>query len=539
MASHRILHHIFFCFFIFFHGCHGRKNAAFPVSGGQFAKGSISIDGLELREFSTFTYIWSTTLLGSGNGGDGGDGGATFFSPSSLPSGFFPLGSHALLHTHNHSLHRVLIARDTSPSSSPSLAVPTDFTLLFSTNSSYSSAHFWVPIPPPGYTPVGHLITASPQKPLLSSIRCVRDDLLDPCDLSTPIWTNAGFEVPFAVHLSDSLGTFLSGRGETPLYCLKKNALTFAAMPNLTQINAMIQTYAPWFRLHPKERFMPSSVAWFFNNGALLYTNSSPNSPSRIDEAGKILPQGGTSDGAYWLDLPADPASKQSIKAGNLSSAEAYIHVKPISGGTATDIVYWLFYPFNGPAKAKVGFISIGLGQIGEHVGDWEHVTQRFSNFDGEMKQMYFSQHSSGSWVDASDLEYVSGGRRPAAYATLNGHAFYPKAGLVLEGEVEKGIGIMDETAMGGAAMDAGKSCVVVSAEYLGVEEPAWLQYMRDWGPKVIYDLDKELEKVIKLFPEKIKRALRNLIGKLPPQILGEEGPTGPKGKSSWNGDES
>ncbi|KAK8919181.1 hypothetical protein KSP39_PZI021541 [Platanthera zijinensis] len=530
MASQGILM-LFFSFLC----CHGLKSTEVP--GDQFGKGVIHIGDIELREVSTFTRIWSPGLLPAG--------GATFYSPSSLPSGFFPLGSHAQPHNPNPLPRRALIARDTSHSSSPSLAAPAGFTLLFSTNSS-PSAHFWLPLPPPGYTPVGHLITASPQKPLLSSIRCVRDDLLDPCQAGGgPIWSTTSSGHQFTVHLPDSLGTFLAraapgGGGALPLACFKTNALTLAAMmPNLTQITAMIQTHAPWFHFHPDEPYLPSSVSWFFNNGALLYTNATPNSPVRIDPAGDILPQGGANDGAYWLDLPVDPSSQQFVKAGNLSSAKAYIHVKPVTSIASTDIVFWLFYPFNGAAKAKVEFVNIGLGRLGEHVGDWEHVTQRFSNFDGELKQMYFSQHSSGSWVDAADLEYDAGGSRPAAYATLHGHAFYPKAGLVLKGEVEKGIGLMDLTAKGGPAMDAADGADVVSAEYLGVEEPPWLQYMREWGPKLTYDEAKELERAMRFLPGKLKQALRNLVNKLPPELLGEEGPTGPKEKASWNGDEA
>ncbi|KAL0926798.1 hypothetical protein M5K25_003050 [Dendrobium thyrsiflorum] len=527
MASCWSLLPLFFFFFIFVLCFHEREAVA--VQGGQFAKGSIEVAGVQLREHYTFTEIVTAAPLRSG------DSGATFFFPSSLPSGFFPLGSHAQAHTSNSSPPRALIARDTCAS----LASPTDFTLLFSTNSSSPSpAFFWLPIPPPGYTAAGHLVTSSPQKPPLSSIRCLRSHLVEPCDPEAPIWS-AKSDSPFTVHLSDSFGTIVAGK-RPPLICINKSLLTAAAMPNLTQITVLIQTYSPWIHFHPKEPYLPSSVSWFFNNGALLYTNSSPNNPARIDQPGTNLPQGGTNDGAYWLDLPPDAASQNIVKAGSLPSAEAYIHIKPTLGGTATDIVFWLFYPFNGPARAKVEFLDIALGRIGEHVGDWEHVTQRFSNFDGEMKQMYFSEHSSGKWVDPKELEYTpAGGRRPAAYPTLHGHAFYPKAGLVLLGEMENGIGIMDETAEGGAVMDAAANSVVVSAEYLGVKEPAWLQYMREWGPKVSYDVDKELEKVMRFLPGKMKRALGDLVSRLPKEVLGEEGPTGPKEKASWNGDES
>ncbi|KAK8953093.1 hypothetical protein KSP40_PGU001979 [Platanthera guangdongensis] len=491
MASQGILM-LFFSFLC----CHGLKSTEVP--GDQFGKGVIRTSDIELREVSTFTRIWSPGLLPAG--------GATFYSPSSLP-----------------------------PASSPRIPRPTTQSQSIAPPRPHRPRHFPFVLPFPRrprrlHPPLLHqLLSLSPllastsssrlhprrpphhllpAKALLSAIRCVRDDLLDPCQAGGgQIWSTTSSGHQFTVHLPDSLGTFLAraapgGGGALPMACFKTNALTLAAtMPNLTQITAMIQTHAPWFHFHPDEPYLPSSVSWFFNNGALLYTNATPNSHVRIDPDGDILPQGGANDGTYWLDLPVDPSSQQFVKAGNLSSAKAYIHVKPVTSIASTDIVFWLFYPFNGAGKAKVEFVNIGLGRLGEHVGDWEHVTQRFSNFDGELKQMYFSQHSSGSWVDAADLEYDAGGSRPAAYATLHGHAFYPKAGLVLKGEVQKGVGLMDLTAKGGPAMDAADGADVVSAEYLGVEEPPWLQYMREWGPKLTYDEAKELERAMRFLP--------------------------------------
>lgn len=51
------------------------------------------------------------------------------------------------------------------------------------------------------------------------------------------------------------------------------------------------------------------------------------------------------------------------------------MHVKPMFGGTFTDLAFWVFYPFNGPATAKLLFLKrIPLGKIGQHEGDLEHI---------------------------------------------------------------------------------------------------------------------------------------------------------------------
>ncbi|KAF7824457.1 Vacuolar sorting-associated protein 62 [Senna tora] len=208
-------------------------------------------------------------------------------------------------------------------------------------------------------------------------------------------------------------------------------------------------------------------------------------------------------------------------------------------GGTFTDIAMWVFYPFNGPARAKVEFINVPLGKIGEHVGDWEHVTLRVSNFNGQLWRIYFAEHSGGTWVEASELEFQNDSNKPIAYSSLHGHAMYPKPGLVVQGS--SGVGIRNDTAKSNTAVDLGLGFEIVSAEYLGggiVVEPPWVNYFRQWGPKLSYDIAEEISKAEKMLPGRLKSAFEKIIKGLPNEVLGEEGPTGPKVKRSWNGDE-
>ncbi|KAE9584957.1 putative vacuolar protein sorting-associated protein [Lupinus albus] len=201
-------------------------------------------------------------------------------------------------------------------------------------------------------------------------------------------------------------------------------------------------------------------------------------------------------------------------------------------GSTFTDLALWVFYPYNGAARAKVQFIeNIKLGKIGEHVGDWEHVTLKVSNFNGQL-----SQHNKGTWLDASELEF-NVGNKPNAYSTLHGHASYLHADLTL---LEKGgVGARDDTEQSDFVFNLG-AYELISAEYLGsaVIEPPWLNFKREWGPHIYYDLDIELKKVRHLLPEKLKSLIDDIEKVLPNEVLGEEGPMGPKGKNNWSGDE-
>ncbi|CAM8892074.1 unnamed protein product [Rhodiola kirilowii] len=318
---------------------------------------------------------------------------------------------------------------------------------------------------------------------------------------------------------------------------ITSNAVTTSSMPDdVDQIKTWMSTYAPLVYFHPDEVHFPSSVNWFFDNGALLYQQGNESHPVRIDTTGSNLPQGGRNDGAFWLDLPVDDNAKERTMKGDLGSAKGYLHVKSMQGGAVTDLAIWLFYPYNGPAKAKVEFMNIKLGRIGSHVGDWEHITLRINNLDGKLHSVFFAQHGGGQWVNASDLEYING-TKPVAYASHNGHAMYPRAGLVLQGNSH--IGIRNDMAKSEFVMDLGAKFEIVSAGNLGIVEPPWLNYFREWGPKVNYNLADEINKVKKvLIFNKLKRAFEKFVNGLPSEVLGQKGPTGPKEKPSWNGDE-
>ncbi|XP_054814697.1 hypothetical protein At1g04090-like [Prosopis cineraria] len=530
--------------------------AGTPVwpQGDGFGRGIIDLGDLQVSQVSSFNKVWTTFDGGPDNAG------ATFFEPASIPDEFSMLGCYA--QPNNKPLFGwVLVAKPNSSAENGALAKPVDYTLAWTSKSldikQDNTGYFWLPTPPDGYKAVGHVVTASPEKPSLDRIRCVRSDLTDQTETHSWIWgpgksssdsdgfnvyntrpTNRGIQAPGV-----PVGTFLAQNGGTngtlSIACLKNTKLDFSSMPNLPQAEALMEAYAPLMYLHRDEKYLPSSVKWYFANGALLYTRGEESKPVAINESGSNLPQGGDNDGAYWIDLPEDKSNQERVKRGDLQSFQAYLHIKPMFGATFTDISIWIFYPFNGPSIAKVVVLEkISLGQIGEHVGDWEHVTLRISNFNGELNSVYFSQHSGGQWVNVSELEFQSGKNKPVAYSSLNGHALYSRPGHVLQGT--KTIGIRNETQKSEKFVDLGKGFEVVAGEYLGsaISEPAWLNYRRHWGPKISYKIDEELDKVEKVLPENLRSGFRKFRDSLPNELFGEEGPTGPKLKTSWSGDE-
>ncbi|KAI3956573.1 hypothetical protein MKW92_015479 [Papaver armeniacum] len=531
--------------------------------GQGFGNRVICLGQLEVIQITKLESVWTCSLSKDKKKC------ATFYKPVEIPDGFFSLGHYG--QSHDQPLHGfVLVAREVGASKtgknfhqvteSPALKKPLDYTLVCSTDEQgdgnhYGCGYFWLPQPVEGYKPMGYLVSNSPEKPSLEEVRCVREDLTANCETCNVIFQMdlKSVKFPFRVwetrpchrgmmEKSVSVGTFFcsscwSFGGEMNIACLKNLNPTLHAMPNINQIHALIKHYGPTVFFHPDEIYLPSSLSWFFKNGALLYKKGDLVGVP-IDSMGLNLPCGGSNDREYWIDLPKD-SNRNFVKCGNLESAALYVHVKPALGGTFTDIVMWVFCPFNGPATLKIGVLNIALSKVGEHVCDWEHYTLRISNFTGELWSIYFSQHSGGEWVDACDLEFIEG-NKAIVYSSKNGHASFPHPGNFLQGSL--GIGVRNDAAKSKFYVDSSLKYEVVAAEYLGdktiVREPNWLQYMREWGPKLVYDGRSELDRIIHLLPIFIRYSVESLVDKFPVELYGEEGPTGPKEKNNWFGDE-
>ncbi|CAN1126093.1 Hypothetical protein At1g04090 [Linum perenne] len=434
-----------------------------PSGETSFATGIIELGGgLHVSLLTSFNKVWSTLEGGPSNLG------ASFFEPSNLPSGFHSLGSYS--QPNNSTFNGwVLVAKDQEEGAL--LSSPLDYTLVWSSVDlkvkQQGTGYIWLPVPPEGYKSLGHVITTSPDKPHLDVIRCVRSDLTDQCESDTLIWSSTSPDLvnvfstrPTARGVKDAAVPVSTGVSNT-LSCLKnlnysQNGNALSSMPNLSQIESLFRAYSPRIYFHPKENYFPCSVHWLFTNGTLLYTKGKESVPEPIQPDGSNLPTGGWNDGTYWLDLPKEKSERERVM---------------------------------------------------------------ISNFDGKLRSVYFSQHSGGQWVGASDLE-LEDGNKPVSFSSRNGHAMYPKEGVVMQGS--KFGGIRNDAARSSKRLDtAATGFKVVSAEYLGVPEPKWLNYMREWGPRIEYPLSK------------IKLPI-----KIPKELFGEEGPTGPKAKRNWAGDE-
>jgi hypothetical protein len=137
-------------------------------------------------------------------------------------------------------------------------------------------------------------------------------------------------------------------------------------------------------------------------------------------------------------------------------------------------------------------------------------------------------------------------------YASQNGHASYPRAGSNPTHESSQSAPwpfsgdlwdfyLINACADGGPTLDCAANHVLVSADYLGADKPAeprWLNYLYRWGPHIIYPagaLDNFLQR-LGVAGWLLSPLTRWIVSALPGEVKEEDGPTGPKTKSSWLG---
>ncbi len=261
-------------------------------------------------------------------------------------------------------------------------------------------------------------------------------------------------------------------------------------------ISQVMERFAPEVHLHPDDSHRPASVDWFLDR-TRLRLHRRLRRDLRALERGEVtretlpLPSvagqnaSGPACSDFFLQIPNDGAEID-VRGGALSSAECYVHVRPVLGDDAFfDIQYWFFYAYNGASDRHIG-----------HEGDWEHVTVRVTN-DARpaVNRIYFGAHSpgDGGWRTASGVSAsgetpadsdVSGsftwspGGRAMVFSANGSHASYPSAG----DNTRRWPKAADRTRRGGPVWDTGKSLRLVAVSGQPSEDNEWLTYSGRWG---------------------------------------------------------
>ncbi|KAG6821442.1 hypothetical protein H0H93_010166 [Arthromyces matolae] len=247
--------------------------------------------------------------------------------------------------------------------------------------------------------------------------------------------------------------------------------VTFAA-PTPSNI-AVARRYAPQWRFHTSEIYWPSTVEYFLAG------------VKQVDEKGNVV------NGIVNSSNVDDPANHGSglylttdIKSGkngflrgqnpSTTSTAVYAFIAPKDNGVV-DVYYWLFTPFN------EGKHISALGEVGDHVGDWERMAVRTVN--GVATQVDYHAHSDdGSGTIPWDhVVKFDNSQRPVGYVAKGSHGFWATKGTFtyVNAVVFK---LQDITSDNGLYWDTKDSLVTYAYPDGFSGSSDWLNYRGYWG---------------------------------------------------------
>jgi hypothetical protein len=365
------------------------------------------------------------------------------------------------------------------------LARPVDYAWVWSdwgSGGTYDGS-FWEPVAPSGYTCLGSVGVLGYGKPSTDLIRCVKNEYVLP---ATPgwVWNDSGSGADYDVglwqampvdHRSLTASTFVarpsySDTGGARYWALNKSATTNPELKGLPVDAATAAAFAPRIWLHPSESYFPSSTEYHLANtheaGGFLVTNQS-----------------------LGCDSCTDPQFLDGVRP-NQAPVPVYAEIiTRIQGGAptnVTDVIYWMFYPYNNGKDVCIGWYSpwgcVGAySSFGNHVGDWEHATVRF--VDGRPSQVYLSQHSGGQTFFFGGKEVGLLGWRPEVYSAKGSHAVYADATRYVYRTLPNGDFLADDTGRG-VAWDSWTALVPFNWQRQGTfaGNLEWLNLTSRWG---------------------------------------------------------
>jgi hypothetical protein len=319
-------------------------------------------------------------------------------------------------------------------------------------------------------------------------------------------------------------------------------------------IKQAIQTYGPILHFHPAEPYKMCSIEAFLQHAKL---HDSKTGVDINHPAVSQLPTGTNGDGRYWLIL------EDAFKGGDPSTAKAYVHAYWKPGMSYTDLQFWFFYAYNGPGTAHINgliFDTIAhsgdpdMAPMGEHYGDWECCMIRIDNQEKTLIGAWLSQHSAGQMFGFNDLkQFQRTNKQINVYASRNGHAVYAQAGSNYtehrkypSSGIPAGIEffLRNDTADGGSSLDCSQKYEIVSADWLGVTEPQWVNYPYRWGPEgaTTHMNPQTVADIMYAALGWLGAIAAPLVQVMAGYILSVfvkddvNGPSGPKTKSTWTG---
>lgn len=278
-------------------------------------------------------------------------------------------------------------------------------------------------------------------------------------------------------------------------------------------LNQLILRHAPMIYFHPDETYFPSTFEWYLAQAVLI--DGHDHTVIARHPLAHELPSGPADPNdpdRYWLTLDRDlagpalephQAPPSDPRRGNPAQAKAYVRAVHHPDLGATDLQFWMFYPYDGPGLARLRPVELGATRCdhllslwpgGMHEADWELAVVRIDHATLQPSGLFTSQHKGGDMhLGPQAMERLEReGGRIRLYSSLYGHAtyahaeerklFYAWKPMLLIG-LE--LGLIDQTRPG-TKWNLGdpNNHVLISTSWHdpAVQEPGWLQYAWRWG---------------------------------------------------------
>ncbi|KIW87525.1 uncharacterized protein Z519_11848 [Cladophialophora bantiana CBS 173.52] len=315
------------------------------------------------------------------------------------------------------------------------------------------------------------------------------------------------------------------------LFSVTAASVSGAGLQKRATVPAFVRQFAPVVFLDSTEVFFPSSIASQVANTHpedFAGRNITPHALLTLSNLNSLDSFGGngtnvsltSNQGIRALPLWFNGAKPTNGSLASNTTATAVVTVsKP---NNIIDAFFFFFYAYN----RGDWIFGLPVLELGDHVGDWEHVMVRFQNETPQA--MWYSQHSSGQAFTFGAVQKFNNGSRPIVYCANGTHANYATPGthpLNISG-LNLGTGLpispITDFASAGTLWDplANDNAYFYSFDtatqkftaYNGVDPTGWLDFNGIWG-----DVQLPLNATGQI----------DLIG----QIKYVSGPTGPKFK--------
>lgn len=212
----------------------------------------------------------------------------------------------------------------------------------------------------------------------------------------------------------------------------------------------MLSTYAPRIYLDANESYYPSSVEWAFPQMIRVNRN-----------------------GNWWLyakerlSSPSDNSLELFKGDRNLRNVPVYAFWVPDKAGGFTDLVYFMFYPYN---RGKKLLDSVW----GNHVGDWENLIVRLDR-NYAPQSIFLSQHDEGQKIAWNIVGKT--GTHPVVFAARGSHGLWTAPGDHLYRNTS--VGALYDSTSAGAAWDTWNNIVAFDFRWKrGLGASNWPRWM-------------------------------------------------------------